>query len=373
MPLFMDFHKTPGVTIEDLKNAHITDLAVQDKYDVKYRQFWFNENEGTVFCLIEAPSREACEAVHREAHGFTACNVVEVETGFYNLFMGQSYKVDHGHVTNSDGSADNAFRSMMVIAIQGLTTAHSSADFPMLRPPSKAKKLVTETVLKFHGRNVDHLADDSLLAVFNTPEHGLRCIKMISDEIQWRQTNGAGEDWRLVYRAGLCVDQPVNETGTFFEEGIRKARRLCNLARENQVVVSSRFNFLCNVREILSGTDARFVLLEESEDQFISSLFNIAEANLSNGDYTVDHLSRDIGISRPQLYRKLTQLAGRSPNDFIRDMRMETALSLIKLKTQNVSEIALEVGYNSPSYFAKCFQKRFGCNPSDLVRLAAPV
>lgn len=93
------------------------------------------------------------------------------------------------------------------------------------------------------------------------------------------------------------------------------------------------------------------------------------DARLSDGTYSIENLSRDIGMSRPQLYRKMTNLTGRSPNDFIRDFRMDKALSLIIKKSSNISEIALEVGYNSPSYFSKWFQRRFGCNPSDLARV----
>jgi hypothetical protein len=82
MPLYMDHHhKVEGLTADAVAGAHQRDLEVQDKHGVNYRQYWFNEESGEVFCLVEAPNREAAEAVHREAHGLVAEEITEVEEG----------------------------------------------------------------------------------------------------------------------------------------------------------------------------------------------------------------------------------------------------------------------------------------------------
>lgn len=82
MPLYMDTHKNmQGLTSEAVEAAHQKDLAVQGKYGVTYLKYWYNEADGTVFCLCEAPSKEAAAAVHREAHGGVADEIVEVTEG----------------------------------------------------------------------------------------------------------------------------------------------------------------------------------------------------------------------------------------------------------------------------------------------------
>ncbi len=82
MPLYMDVHKkVEGLTAEAVGNAHKRDLEVQDKHGVKYLKYWFNEKTGRVYCLVDAPSKEAAEAVHREAHGLTADEIIEVQEG----------------------------------------------------------------------------------------------------------------------------------------------------------------------------------------------------------------------------------------------------------------------------------------------------
>ena len=82
MPMYMDHHKNvEGLTAAAVAEAHKKDLEIQDGHGVKYHRYWFNEETGDVFCLAEAPSKEAAEAVHREAHGLVADEIVEVQEG----------------------------------------------------------------------------------------------------------------------------------------------------------------------------------------------------------------------------------------------------------------------------------------------------
>ncbi len=82
MPLFMDIHKgVDGLTAEAVVGAHQKDIETQGKYGVNYLRYWYNVEDGTVFCLAEAPNKEAAEAVHREAHGLVADEIVEVREG----------------------------------------------------------------------------------------------------------------------------------------------------------------------------------------------------------------------------------------------------------------------------------------------------
>ena len=82
MPLYMDIHHhVDGLTAEAIGHAHEADVKTQQKYGVKYLRYWFDEGTGKVFCLIEAPSREAAIAVHQEAHGILADELIEVKEG----------------------------------------------------------------------------------------------------------------------------------------------------------------------------------------------------------------------------------------------------------------------------------------------------
>lgn len=80
--LYMDIHKNvDGLTAEGIMSAHQKDLEVQKKYGVNYLKYWYNEESGTVFCLVDAPSKEAAATVHKEAHGLVADEIIEVSQG----------------------------------------------------------------------------------------------------------------------------------------------------------------------------------------------------------------------------------------------------------------------------------------------------
>ncbi len=82
MPLFMDIHRNvDGLTADAVAEAHKKDLETQERYGVTYRSYWYNEKDGTVFCLAEGPSKEAVDRVHREAHGLAADEIIEVHEG----------------------------------------------------------------------------------------------------------------------------------------------------------------------------------------------------------------------------------------------------------------------------------------------------
>jgi len=82
MPLYLDVHhKMQDKTDEEVAAAHRKDLEVQKKYRVQYLKYWHDKVAGKVFCLCEAPSKEAATAVHREAHGAVADEIFEVKEG----------------------------------------------------------------------------------------------------------------------------------------------------------------------------------------------------------------------------------------------------------------------------------------------------
>ena len=79
MALYIDMHNLPGATSEAVAEAHARDLETQGKYGVEILRYWFDEEQGKVFCLVQAPDAETANAVHREAHGLVADEIFKVE------------------------------------------------------------------------------------------------------------------------------------------------------------------------------------------------------------------------------------------------------------------------------------------------------
>ena len=101
-----------------------------------------------------------------------------------------------------------------------------------------------------------------------------------------------------------------------------------------------------------------------ADDLFLQKLMSFVEANLSDPDFSIEALQKELGISRMQLHRKLKALTDKSATDFIRTVRLKIAAERLQNGVDNVSQIAYQVGFNSLSYFTKCFKEQFGVLPS---------
>ncbi|MDV7187978.1 two-component regulator propeller domain-containing protein [Lutibacter sp. TH_r2] len=102
------------------------------------------------------------------------------------------------------------------------------------------------------------------------------------------------------------------------------------------------------------------------DNQFIQKALKYIELHIADSNLTAESLAEEMFLSRSQLYRKLKTLTGTSVNEFIRNVRLEKAKQLIESKQYAISEIVFKVGFASPSYFTKCFKKRFGKLPTEV-------
>ncbi len=113
-------------------------------------------------------------------------------------------------------------------------------------------------------------------------------------------------------------------------------------------------------------THPEFQTIKENvDDKFVKKVANIIEANISNTEFNVEILSKEIGMSSTHLYRKLKSLTHFSAKDIIKKYRIKKASLLLKNNEGNISEIMYEVGFSNLSYFAKCFKAEFGLSPKD--------
>ena len=85
---------------------------------------------------------------------------------------------------------------------------------------------------------------------------------------------------------------------------------------------------------------------------------------MADSENAIVKLERAMALSQMQLYRKLKALTGQTPSLFIRSVRLQKAMQLLKTTDLNISEIAYEVGFNDPAYFSRTFHEVFGAPPS---------
>ncbi len=139
----------------------------------------------------------------------------------------------------------------------------------------------------------------------------------------------------------------------------------------NTDVLQLKINNLIKVRQQLqhkysTGTALLDLAQTPTEKKFFTKLNEVLKTELTNPDFNVQTFSKHMYMSRMQLHRKLKATTGYSATEFIRIERLKIAKQLVLQGDLSIAEISYEVGFNSPSYFIKCFKKAFNCTPSEL-------
>jgi transcriptional regulator GlxA family with amidase domain len=129
-------------------------------------------------------------------------------------------------------------------------------------------------------------------------------------------------------------------------------------------LIEQRRRLQSHYRQTLAFATAE-VEAESMDAVYLKKVREAVEANLDDENFSVVELGARIGMSRSQLHRKLSALTGFSPNEVIRNMRLDRARQLLEKKAGTASEVAYLTGFNSPAYFAKCFKDYFGVTPSE--------
>ena len=364
MPIYMDRHDvSDSVTAENVAQLHQEDLKVQDQFGCRGLTYWFDDKRKTAFCLIEAPDKKNIQKMHSKAHGQVPHSIIEVEASIVESFLGRIQDPEKAKNTVLNIISDPAFRTIMVITAEQLpfnkkeTTSFKSSRVEYSRAVIK--------LLNAWGGKLVKQRDGYFLVSFKSVSNAVHAaleIQTMSKALR----NKSNKD-KVILKIGLSAGVPVTDRQKIFERTIQLAERMCE-AIKGEIILTSEVKELFNSENSKSLREGKGIFtLTHKDETFLALLMDYTESNWSNTNSKVDDFSKPMGCSKSQLYRKMILLTGKSPNTFLKDYRLNRALLHLNKNTGNVSEIAFETGFNSPSYFSKCFQKRYGHSPSDYL------
>lgn len=141
--------------------------------------------------------------------------------------------------------------------------------------------------------------------------------------------------------------------------------RIENLLKQRRLL-KTHFENLFNQTSPSAEQEIAMSQLEDRDKQFLHQLHVIIQKNLSNSEFGVEDVGKEIGLSRVQLYRKVKAMTGSSVVDLLRKARLAKAKRLLESRSMSVSEVAYEVGFSAPSYFTKCFKEEYGILPGEV-------
>ncbi|HEY2395924.1 MAG TPA: nickel-binding protein [Rudaea sp.] len=246
MPLYMDIHNVAGATADDLAKAHAADLKVQVRHGVQCLKYWFNEPAGKVFCLFDAPSADAANAVHREAHGLLAEKIIEVDPDMGDGFLGGGEINPAGAVLLpgvSESQRDPGIRSVLFTDIVGSTElTQRVGDDAAMEVVNLHDSIVRAALASAGGREVKHTGD-GIMASFISAVAAVRCGMAIQDSLAIHRATGTVIS--ICVRIGVAAGEPVEQRHDLFGSTVQLAARLCAAAEPDQVLISNVVAELC--------------------------------------------------------------------------------------------------------------------------------
>jgi len=246
MPMYMDIHEIHGVTADDVAKAHLADMAIQGKYGVEYHKYWLNESRGKIFCLCTAPSAEAADKVHREAHGLSAAKIIEVEPDIADGFLGGTEINPAGAAIVPGGTAndrDPGIRTVVftdIVDSTGLTQRFG--DEAAMAFLSLHDRIVRDALRTYGGREVKHTGD-GIMACFLSTVGAVRCATRIQRALA--EHGQVETQVQVRVRIGAAAGEPVENHADLFGSTVQLAARLCSHAEPEQSLVSNAVAELC--------------------------------------------------------------------------------------------------------------------------------
>jgi class 3 adenylate cyclase len=230
MPLFMDRHDVPGVTAEQVAQAHLADVGMEAKFGVKFLTYWFDADHGEAFCLAKAPTGDSLTAVHKATHGLIPNEIISVSEDNVLRLLGRMSE------TGGETSAVNPFRTILFTDLRGSTSileAVGQSAFMVLL--TEHDLIIRRALVAAHGREVKHTGD-GIMAAFDDVASALDCSMSIQAGFAARSSEGLTPELRV--RIGVAAGEPVDHNDDLFGSTVTLASRICDAADAGRILTS---------------------------------------------------------------------------------------------------------------------------------------
>jgi hypothetical protein len=220
----------------------LRDREVQDRFGVRFVTYWFEEEAGSAFCLVEGPDKEAVEAAHGAAHGMLPVNVVEVDEANVRGFFGRLNTHPPG-----EPYVESAFRAILFTdMVDSTRLTQQLGDREAMRLLREHDTIVRAALARFGGSEVKHTGD-GIMAAFTSASQAVHAAMQVQRALH---EHNEAERSRLHVRIGVAAGEPITEQDDLFGAAVQQAARLCSCSQPDCIVVSSGVHDLCRGKGI---------------------------------------------------------------------------------------------------------------------------
>lgn len=246
MPIYMDRHIVQGATDSAVEDAHNKDLEMQSKYKCDFLTYWYDSQRGSVFCLVDAPNKDAVKQVHEEAHGLIPHEIIEVDLTSVESFLGRT--TDPKPVKTISGNEivpiDSAFRCVLFTDLKGSTSmSRNMGDTAAIALLDKHDNIIQKAIKAHSGRVVKHTGD-GFMASFTNVDHTVKCSIAIQEA--FAKFNTDNPETPLHIRIGINAGEPIERGNDLFGMTVQLAARICDQCKAEEILVSGVVYELCS-------------------------------------------------------------------------------------------------------------------------------
>jgi len=235
MPIYMDVHIVPGVKARDVAEAHRKDLLHQEEYECKCMTYWIDEQRETIFCLIDAPNKEAVEEMHGKAHGLIPNKIIEVSDALVESFLGRIYDPADAQ-TSVDGLkifSDPSFRILLLTKVTDpILLRHRLGGERADDLLDMHNHIVKRNLTLCGGREVEREGNGFIIS-FSSASKGASCALSILGELSLAAATTIG------FKIGLNAGEPIEKGKTLFSDTIQLASYLCEIVSEHRIAITN--------------------------------------------------------------------------------------------------------------------------------------
>lgn len=329
----------------------------------KHIGLWEDKESKRTYSLIEAPDKSAIIKLHNFYNYRLPVKILEINLPQVKVLFEKS--PGHKELFFSEDKKsllDAQCNTVFLLSIQTddqNVLAHRVGEVKALELKYYVHESVKRSILANKGQFLETNSFWNIIGSFTTENDSLLCATNVRENL-------GVENKELGLRIVLhAID---------LAEGEAKSLRnllmfFSSLLDFGEIVVTSSF---CKLSDGAIGgckTSPSYLRVLSSEDElFLKLLWSVFLRNWQNTDFNGGDFSKEMSTSKSGLYRKCVNVAGKSPNRLLRNYRLNRALNLLRDKSNNISQIAFEVGFSTPSYFSKCFKDTFGIKPQDYLQ-----
>jgi len=364
MPIYMDVHISPGVKAKDVAEAHRKDLLHQHEYGCNCMTYWIDEERETIFCLVDAVNKDAVKEMHSKAHGMIPNKIIEVSSSIVESFLGRIYDPEDVKTTG-DGLkvfSDPSFRVLLVTKMTDLILLQHRLGLEKANELIiRHNDIIRRNLLLHEGSEVEH-AGEGFIISFTSAVKAVACAIAIQKDMPLFDSTTLG------LKMGINGGEPVEKSNKLFGDTIQFANYLCAITGNSKIAVASPVKDLV-LKDHFQSRENHFFSLSKQDELLLKLLFNKLDENWEDPEFDIPEYCQAMAMSQSQLYRKTTSLTGKSCNILLKEFRLDKAKELMKQRHYTISQITFESGFTSPSYFTKCFKKKYDLLPMEYIDL----